>query len=228
MKSMRLGMIALAVAAGTASAQPLEMTYTVDDVGGGLFNYEITLTLTNDDGTWIPGYGYGWIIFGDRLQDASPLTNFTGDPDDLPIGPFVGYSGSGGYHNGPTLQVGHSLPDGGFVFDYWVPTTIGESLHWSGTSDVDLQQGEFIWSSIITSGGAPLLEFLIANRDSGNGECPADFNGDGFVDFFDFTAFVDCFEGVECPPGRTADFNDDGFADFFDFSSYVDAFETGC
>ena len=58
--------------------------------------------------------------------------------------------------------------------------------------------------------------------------CPADFNGDGFPDFFDFNDFVNCFEGISCPPGRCADFNADGFADFFDFSDFVTAFENGC
>jgi hypothetical protein len=58
--------------------------------------------------------------------------------------------------------------------------------------------------------------------------CPADFNGDGFVDFFDFDDFVLCFEGGVCPDGRTADFNEDGFVDFFDFDDFILAFETGC
>ena len=58
--------------------------------------------------------------------------------------------------------------------------------------------------------------------------CAADFNADGFVDFFDFNDFVSCFEGDACPPGKTADFNNDGFADFFDFNDFVDAFEKGC
>jgi hypothetical protein len=58
--------------------------------------------------------------------------------------------------------------------------------------------------------------------------CAADFNADGFVDFFDFNDFVDCFEGGTCPAGKTADFNADGFADFFDFNDFVDAFESGC
>ncbi|QOJ00121.1 MAG: trypsin-like serine protease [Phycisphaeraceae bacterium] len=59
-------------------------------------------------------------------------------------------------------------------------------------------------------------------------DCPADFNDDGFVDFFDFQAYVDCFEDIECPPGKDADFNNDGFVDFFDFQDFVDAFERGC
>ncbi len=62
----------------------------------------------------------------------------------------------------------------------------------------------------------------------GQPSCPADYNGDGFVDFFDFDDFVLCFEGGACPPGKSADFNNDGFADFFDFDDFVLAFESGC
>ena len=58
--------------------------------------------------------------------------------------------------------------------------------------------------------------------------CGGDFNGDGFLDFFDYDDFVRCFETSECPPGQTSDFNGDGFTDFFDYDDYVAAFETGC
>jgi photosystem II stability/assembly factor-like uncharacterized protein len=58
--------------------------------------------------------------------------------------------------------------------------------------------------------------------------CPADFNSDGFLDFFDYDTFVECFESGACPAGRSADFNGDGFADFFDYDAYVEAFEAGC
>jgi hypothetical protein len=58
--------------------------------------------------------------------------------------------------------------------------------------------------------------------------CPADFNGDGFLDFFDYDDYVNCFETGACPEGRTADFNGDGFADFFDYDDFVAAFEAGC
>ncbi|MEK6701556.1 MAG: hypothetical protein AABZ53_04785 [Planctomycetota bacterium] len=56
----------------------------------------------------------------------------------------------------------------------------------------------------------------------------ADFDGDGTVDFFDYDAFVACFEGLFCPPGKTADFDGDGTVDFFDYDAYVTAFEGGC
>jgi CubicO group peptidase (beta-lactamase class C family) len=58
--------------------------------------------------------------------------------------------------------------------------------------------------------------------------CTADFNADGFLDFFDYDAFVECFEGGPCPPGKSADFNADGFADFFDYDAFVASFEQGC
>ncbi len=60
------------------------------------------------------------------------------------------------------------------------------------------------------------------------GVCPGDFDRDGFVDFFDFDAFVGCFEGGACPPGQSADFDGDGFVDFFDFDAFAAAFERGC
>ena len=73
------------------------------------------------------------------------------------------------------------------------------------------------------NGFAPVAVLL-----SPENSCPADFNGDGFMDFFDYDDFVSCFEGSGCPDGRTADFNGDGFADFFDYDDFVSAFEVGC
>jgi glucose/arabinose dehydrogenase len=71
------------------------------------------------------------------------------------------------------------------------------------------------------------------NDRNGNGvpdtcDCPADFNGDFFLDFFDFDEFVLCFDSNTCPADRTGDFNNDGFTDFFDFDDFVTAFEAGC
>ncbi len=59
-------------------------------------------------------------------------------------------------------------------------------------------------------------------------DCPADFDGDGALDFFDYDAFVVCYEGGFCPPGKTGDFDGDGGVDFFDYDAYVAAFEAGC
>jgi Zn-dependent metalloprotease len=58
--------------------------------------------------------------------------------------------------------------------------------------------------------------------------CAADFNDDGFVDFFDYDTYVECYETGVCPSGKTADFNGDGFIDFFDYDQFVTDFESGC
>ncbi|QOI99122.1 MAG: hypothetical protein HRU70_00900 [Phycisphaeraceae bacterium] len=58
--------------------------------------------------------------------------------------------------------------------------------------------------------------------------CPADFNDDGFLDFFDLDAYLICFEEIECPEGKTSDFNEDGFTDFFDLDAFLEAFDAGC
>ena len=54
--------------------------------------------------------------------------------------------------------------------------------------------------------------------------CPADFNCDGEVDFFDYLDFVDAFSS-QLP---AADFNGDSVIDFFDYLDFVDAFSVGC
>jgi hypothetical protein len=54
--------------------------------------------------------------------------------------------------------------------------------------------------------------------------CPADFDGTGFVDIEDFTSFVAAFEaGTD-----DADFDGSGFVDTDDFDAFVAAFESGC
>jgi beta-glucanase (GH16 family) len=58
--------------------------------------------------------------------------------------------------------------------------------------------------------------------------CAADFNSDGFVDFFDYDEYVQCYETGACPPGQSADFNADGFVDFFDYDAFVALYESGC
>lgn len=54
--------------------------------------------------------------------------------------------------------------------------------------------------------------------------CPSDFDGSGFVDLEDFTAFVNAFTAGNI----SADFDKSGFLDTDDFDAYVHAFESGC
>lgn len=151
-------LILLLSLSGMGNATPIALDYEVSDLGGGLFDYEFTLELDNNDGSWATGQGWRWFIFGDALSSSSPLTDFIGDTNDLPVGPWSGFSSSSGGHNGPTFAN---------VMDYWVPTAIGETLSWSGTSTADLAQGGLLFSTIAgTLSQAVAADFEVANRVS--------------------------------------------------------------
>ena len=90
------------------------------------------------------------------------------------------------------------------------PSTDGVSTGWNAAT-----QGGLLMANALT--------YVSRERP-----CLADFNGDGFLDFFDYDDYVNCFETGTCPPGKDADFNGDGFVDFFDYDDFVAAFERGC
>jgi hypothetical protein len=80
---------------------------------------------------------------------------------------------------------------------------------------------------VYSSGGSPLTLDLVEGRRVRFllvPPCPADFNNDNFLDFFDYSDYVDSFESGS----PRADFNGDGFLDFFDYADFVAAFELGC
>ena len=142
--------------AGFVEATPLSLNYSVTDIGGGLYDYEFDLILDNNDNSWASGQGWRWFVFGDQLSSSSPLTDFVGDVTDLPVGPWTSFGTSYGGHNGPTFES---------VLDYWVPTSIGETLSWSGTSSADLAQGDLLFSTLAgTLNSAIAANFEVANR----------------------------------------------------------------
>lgn len=71
---------------------------------------------------------------------------------------------------------------------------------------------------------ALLLCLLLPTRVLASPDCPADFNNDGLVDFFDYLDFVEPW-GREEP---VADFNRDGVVDFFDYLDFIAAWDEGC
>lgn len=54
--------------------------------------------------------------------------------------------------------------------------------------------------------------------------CPADLTGDGSVNFFDVSAFLQAFNNQD----PVADFTGDGAWNFFDVSAFLQAFALGC
>ena len=54
--------------------------------------------------------------------------------------------------------------------------------------------------------------------------CPADLTGDGALNFFDVSAFLNAFMGND----PIADFTGDGLFNFFDVSAFLNVFSSGC
>lgn len=60
--------------------------------------------------------------------------------------------------------------------------------------------------------------------DDGADACPADLTGDGILDFFDVSAFLNAYNAQD----PIADFTGDGLYDFFDVSAFLNAYNAGC
>jgi hypothetical protein len=126
--------------------------------------------------------------------------------------------GSGRYIVGGEVAVQHRL---------WLTAEI-EGQVWHFDSGLVLFEARTFPAIDITAATTDVscTRYTLTLRSSPS--CPADFNADGFVDFFDYDGFVACFEALGCPPGTTADVNADGFVDFFDYDAFVTSFEVGC
>lgn len=129
-----------------AFAQPLRLDYEVTPLGGGVFNYDFSFVNDNNDGSWSPGQSFRWFVFGDVPSGSSPLTNFIGDPNSFVNSPYTGFGRTSGGHNGPDLQS---------VLTDWVPSGVGDSFQFSGTSTADLAQGQMQWSNVTGGSSNP-------------------------------------------------------------------------
>ena len=145
--------IILAITMGiqTAQATPLRLDYTVTDNGNNQYAYQFQLILDNNDNSWVSGQGWGVIRFGNGVRGESGprLTNFVGDDSALPVGPFTTYIDPTGLF-GPGLD--GADPNDNSKAAIWVPTAVGQSLYWSGTSNVNLAQGQLNFRAARTVG----------------------------------------------------------------------------
>ena len=144
-----------------AQAASLNLVYTVENLTDGWFNYSFQLKVDNTDNSYVPGQGWGWIIFGDELNTfdgEGALTNWVGDPSRSL--PWINFGISFGYHTGPTL---YGNPDN-IELTFWTPSNVNDYLYWSGKSTANLSQGELLFSTLLTSNGATPAEFKVANE----------------------------------------------------------------
>jgi hypothetical protein len=59
---------------------------------------------------------------------------------------------------------------------------------------------------------------------SSTSPCPADLTGDGVLNFFDVSAFLNAYNTMD----PVADFDGNGIFNFFDVSAFLNAFNAGC
>jgi hypothetical protein len=160
-----LFLLSLCLSVPAAEATPLRMDYTISDLGA-TYRYDFTLTLDNHDATWAPGQEWDWIIFGDN-DSADTRNGF--DTNGGGLGgdtwvtlsfapPITNIFDSSGGHNGPSLAISTH----GLLLPGWMPTAIGQSLVWAGTSTVFIPDGQLYWSSLFV-GGARTVDFELAH-----------------------------------------------------------------
>lgn len=150
----KLLLLASLCAASIGASHPISMDYEVQTIGINQYRYTFYLRCDTNDPQFVPGGGWAWHIFGDRFLGQSPLDDYVGDPNDLPVGPWTNYSYSSGGHNGPTFH---------YVLDPWRPA-VSETLTWRCTASRDLAQGFLLYSFLIPFDGAPFVDFFVANR----------------------------------------------------------------
>ena len=160
-----IGLLATILILGVpvAQATPLRVDYTVNDLGGGTYQYDFRFILDNNDGSWVSGQSWDWFIFGDRSGSANPsafgpsiTSTWTWQSTDAPF--TQQYSGGG--HEGPTS----CYTTDGCSGIAWIPSAVGDSWSGSGTSPTLIADGDMYWSILVASNGASSIQFEIANR----------------------------------------------------------------
>jgi hypothetical protein len=98
---------------------------------------------------------------------------------------------------------------GGASFDETLATATPDGWVVTSTATEDLTGNTSEFSLCVVSTG---------------GACLADFTGEGTLDFFDVSAFLNAFNAGDA----SADLTGDGTLDFFDVSAFLNAFSAGC
>jgi hypothetical protein len=135
---------------GAAQGASLNLSYIKSSLGGGMWQYDMTLSVDTSTTGWSPGMGWAWLTFGDSpVSGGSPFNDFV-MTSSFPVGPWFGLTFSSGGHNGPTFN-SPVVP--------WVPTASTDTLNWVGKSATNAPTGSLKFSTLIPSGGATAADF---------------------------------------------------------------------
>ena len=218
---------------------PDDALYAVPDDRGGytypLVNpagfYFSQVTAINESGLLVGHSNYnstttGWnacIFTGDDRDPVHSLGSLpeldnTESFDVNEDGMIVGYAWDGmgqgldprawAYVDGTMYDLNDLLPDDGDLEHLLRATGVndnGDIVGWARARNGDLE-------AFLIRGFAP------------PSECPADLNGDGALDFFDVSAFLNAFNAQD----PIADFDRNDTWDFFDVSAFLSVYNAGC
>jgi agmatine deiminase len=128
-------------------------------------------------------------------------------------------------------------PDGVTTADLLLSTDGGATYPTSIGAGFDASAGTFEWNAPDVGTADARLRLVIRDPDGNesfdvsdasftiNGtSCVADLTGDGVLDFFDVSAFLNAYTAMD----PLADLTGDGVYDFFDVSTFLNAFNAGC
>lgn len=151
------GAIAFATFAIVSSAQatPLRLDYSVTDLGGS-YQYDFTMTVDNNDGSFVAGQEFDWFIIGDTKNGIGLFPEQSAFFTSIPAG-FISDQSSGA-HNGPTLGFGST-----FILPGWAPA-LGDSLEFTGVSSLLVSDGDLFWSHIQGSNFPAFADYEVANQ----------------------------------------------------------------
>ncbi|MFK7758892.1 MAG: GC-type dockerin domain-anchored protein [Phycisphaerales bacterium] len=93
----------------------------------------------------------------------------------------------------------------------------------TGVDPMNPSTGEIAYEQWVLHGKSPKVEMDFAMIEISGG-CPADFTGEGDLNFFDVSAFLNAF-GMQLP---SADLTGDANWNFFDVSEFLNLFGQGC
>jgi len=187
-------------------------------------------------------FGFNGVSIGPGETISIHLNN-DADPGDASqidassLGPFAGFELD-------AYGLGLYFPGGAGFVNFGDGNLIADHLQWSlggaDNSTADDRSDEAVAGGVGTDDSAWIsvasdtVSIELADLDFGelhgpddyvvNGACAADINGDGALDFFDVSQFLNGFTAMD----PAADFNGDGNFDFFDVSAFLGAFTAGC
>ncbi len=190
---------------------------TIQDPDGTGFPDWIELYNTSDVMVDLSGY-----FLTDDLADTTQFEIPTGVTIDA--GEHLIFWADNDPEQGPThtnFKLGSSGEEIGLFAPLSLDNGVADSYIY-GQQESDISEGRSC------DGGDTWIFFDPATPGTTNGtcaeECMADLTGDGVLNFFDVSAFLNAFTAMD----PIADFTGDGSFNFFDVSAFLNAFADGC